>query len=106
MIEITCTQLVSMTEEQVLRYNKQNNVHLFDDNGDVADGDMYLLPVDEIIPFEGMETVQGFSISAYTENANYAEFTGFSSRGVAYTISRDTANAIAADEYVLADLDS
>lgn len=99
MIKITGSKLVRMTEEQVERYNAINQCHLFDDNGSEADGDLYLIPVEEVEPFVGMEIVDGFIVDAYSENANYSDFTGFSSRNEAYTISRETAEAIALDEY-------
>lgn len=71
----------------------------WDDNGGEPDGDCYLLPLSDTVPFEGMEVVDGFIVHAYTEPNNYSDWCGFSSRNVAYTTDEDTANAIANDEY-------
>ncbi len=74
---------------------------IFDDNGGEPDGDMWLLPLDEVTPFPGMEVVDGFIVDGYTSNAGYHSFCGFSSRDVAYTLDRDVADAIAQDEWAL-----
>ena len=71
----------------------------WDDNGGEPDGDCYLLPLTNTIPFEGMEVVNGFIVHAYTESSNYRNWCGFSSHNVAYTTDEDTAVAIANDEY-------
>lgn len=71
----------------------------WDDNGGEPDGDLWLLPLDEVEPFEGMDVVDGYIVHAYSGDANYHHFCGFSSRDVAYTIDEETAKAIAYDEY-------
>ena len=71
----------------------------FDDNGGYPDGNMYLLPLAEVDPFEGMKIVSGFVVHGYSGPANYHDYCGFSSRDVAYTTNRETAEAIALDEY-------
>jgi len=91
MLKIKEVELVVMTPDEVVKYNETHVDHLFDDNGAEADGDLYLLPKDEV---EGeFETIKGYEIAGYTENANYTNFTGFSSRDVIYTFDYKTATA-------------
>lgn len=66
----------------------------WDDNGGLPDGDMYLLPLDEVNSFEGMKIEDGFSVK-YTGTKNkYKNWCGFSSRKIAYTLDFDTAKEI------------
>ena len=96
-IKIEQTKLVSFSVS-----NNQLETQPFgtwDDNGGLPDGDMYLLPLSEVTPFEGMTIEDGFIVHQYTEWNNYDNWCGFSSRNVAYTLDRETADAIALDEY-------
>jgi len=74
----------------------------WDDNGGPPDGDMWLLPLDEVDPFDGMTVVDGWEVTPYTEPSNYWSWCGFSSRNVAYTLDREAAEAIDSDEYCIA----
>lgn len=94
-IEIERTTLVAFTDAQL---NTQPD-GAWDDNGGEPDGDMWLLPLDDVTPFDGMTTVRGYVVHAYRSDAGYTDFCGFSSRDVAYTVSGETAEAIALDEY-------
>lgn len=94
-IEIEATKLVVFSPDQL-----STQPHgTWDDNGGEPDGDMWLLPLSEVTPFEGMEVEDGFIVHQYTSANNYSNWCGFSSRNVAYTLDRETADAIAIDEY-------
>jgi len=75
----------------------------WDDNGGEPDGERYLLPLDDVVPFADMDILDGYIVHAYSGDAGYWSgywcFCGFSSRDVAYTTDRETAEAIAHDEY-------
>ena len=94
-IKIERTTLVAFTDEQ----HDTQPVGVWDNNGKEPDGDMWLLPLSEVIPFKGMTTVTGYIVHAYSKDAGYTEFCGFSSRDVAYTMSSKTAEDIAINEY-------
>jgi len=94
-IVVEQTQMVIFEETEL----STQKFGTWDDNGDWPDGDLFLLPLADVTPFEGMEIVKGFIVHAYCGNANYSDFCGFSSRDVAYTTSRETAEAIASDEF-------
>ena len=70
----------------------------WDDNGGETDGDLYLLPLADVVPFDGMKIVDGYEVSPYTEPNNYTWWCGFSSRNVAYTTELESAQAIENDE--------
>jgi hypothetical protein len=71
----------------------------FDDNGGEPDGNLYLALESDLINSQDVEIVDGFEVEAYSGDANYSGFCGWSSRNMALTISRETADAIALDEY-------
>lgn len=94
-IEINKVELVSFNRNQL---NTQP-FGTWDDNGGEPDGDMFLLPLSDVHAFDGMEVVSGYEVLAYSSPNNYSDWCGFSSRNVAYTTDKDTADAIALDEY-------
>jgi len=99
-VQIEAAKLVLFTDEQATQQADRPEQEIsWDDNGGEPDGDMYLLPLSDVTPFDGMEVVDGFIVHGYTESSNYVYWCGFSSRDVAYTTSRETAETIASDEY-------
>jgi len=94
-VEIQQAKLVKFAKSQL----QTQPWGTWDDNGGEPDGDLYLLPLREVKEFDEMEIVPGFIVYAYSEDANYCDFCGFSSRDVAYTTRPETAEAIALDEY-------
>ena len=74
--------------------------YLFDDNGGDTDGSKYICAAGEA-PVGLGNTINGFQIEGYTGayvGVGSREFCGWSSRGIAYTIDKDVAIAIAAEE--------
>ena len=94
-IVVEKTNLVLFSEDEL----STQPFGTFNDNGGEPDGNLYLLPRDEIEAFEGMKVVTGYIIHGYTEPNNYRDYCGFSSRDVAYTTDAETAESIASDEY-------
>jgi hypothetical protein len=91
---ITKIKLVEFTETQL----STQPAGTWDDNGGEPDGDLYLLPLADVVEFPGMKVVDGFQVDAYSETNNYENWCGFSSRNVAYTTEPVTAQAIENDE--------
>lgn len=92
--EIEAAKLVLFTPDQLSTQPEGT----WDDNGGEPDGFLWLLPLDQVEPFEGMVVVDGYIVHGYSSEFkpnNLALFCGFSSRGAAYTTRLEEAQAIA-----------
>jgi hypothetical protein len=95
--KIVETPLVNFTRRQL----RTQPEHAFDDGQESSRGSLFLLQLEDVVPFRGMKVVDGFKVVQYSGayDGQCDDYCGYRQLGWAFALSFRTADAIAEAEF-------